>query len=77
MGEARMLVDLEAARPEYVVLTERPTPEHGARYLGLDYGFRLKAWIMDNYTPVYLAGNKLFSNQGFGIAIARRNDKQQ
>jgi len=75
MGEARMLADLEAARPDYVVLTERPTPEHGARYFGTDYGFGLKAWIMDNYTPVYLAGNKLFSNQGFGIAIAKRNDK--
>lgn len=77
MGEARMLLDLEAARPEYVVLTERPTPEHGARYFGTDYGLMLKAWIVDNYTPVHLAGNKLFSNQGFGVAIARRNDQPQ
>ncbi len=73
MGEGQMRADLEAARPDYVVLTERPTPEHGARYFGTDYGLGLKAWIMENYTPVHLAGNEISSNKGFGIVIARRN----
>ncbi|HEY5999181.1 MAG TPA: hypothetical protein VI078_07735 [bacterium] len=74
VGEERMRDDLESARPDYVLLTERPTPEHLAEYFGTDYGLVLRDWIMDHYTPVHLAGRKVFSRQGFGIAIARRND---
>lgn len=73
MGEERMCRDLEAGRPDYVLLTERPTREHGAVYFGNDYGFKLKAWVMEHYSPVFVAGGKLFSYQGdFGIVIAKR-----
>ncbi|HEY5999182.1 MAG TPA: glycosyltransferase family 39 protein [bacterium] len=73
VGEERMRDDLEAARPDYVVLAERPTPEHGFLYFGNDYGLKLRDWITQHYTPVFLAGSKVFSNQGFGIAIGARN----
>jgi hypothetical protein len=61
MGEVRMRDDLEAGRPAYVVLTERPTPEAGVTYFGVDFGLTLKSWVVDNYTPVFHAGDSLFS----------------
>jgi hypothetical protein len=73
VGESRMRADLEAARPDYVILTERPTPEHGTWYFGTDYGLELMDWAMRHYSPVYLAGDKLFSYGGFGVAIGKRN----
>lgn len=72
MGEDRMRADLEAGRPEYIVLTERKTSEYGSRYFGVDYGLRLKTWVTDHYIPIHLAGSKVFSDQGYGIAIAQR-----
>ena len=70
VGERRMRDDLESARPDYVLLTERPTPEHLAEYFGTDYGLLLRDWIVDHYTPIHLAGRKVLSGQGFGIGVA-------
>ncbi len=74
MDEARMHADLEAARPEYVVLVERPTEEFGAANFGADYGLELRDWIVRNYAPVRHFGARLFSFRGFGLTIARRSD---
>jgi len=71
-GEERIRDDLEASRPEYVILVSQTTDVFGPTYFGNDYGFKLKEWVTENYTPVHLAGSRIFSTEGYGIAVAER-----
>ncbi len=47
--ERRILDELHATRPEYVVITSRDVREFGRRQFGVDYALGLGAWIEQGY----------------------------
>ena len=55
-GEDRMLRDLEARPPDYVVLVQRDTREYGLPLFGTDYASSLSAWVREAYEPVAQVG---------------------
>ena len=75
-GEDKILESLRKNPPDYFIITEKDTTEHGGRYFGQDFGKRIFEWIENNYKPVYLAGSPPLSGQGFGILISKRVSKQ-
>ncbi len=73
-GEDRILADLEARPPDFVVLVEKSTLEFGPRYFGQDYARRLGAWIEAHYRPVLTRGAPPLAGRGFGIELRRRQE---
>ena len=67
---------VKKASPDYIVLVEWDSTEHGARYFGKDYAVKLYSWIMENYTPVEKIGDQPFIGKGFGAVIMKRNETQ-
>ncbi len=55
-GEERILEDLRAQPPDYVVLVHRETREYGLPLFGTDYAPRLLEWLRDHYEPVAQVG---------------------
>jgi hypothetical protein len=55
--EAEAIARLLAARPRFVLLANRPTPEFGARAFGKDYAAGLWAAVEDHYTLAATFGN--------------------
>jgi hypothetical protein len=55
-GEQRILEDLRAEPPDYVVLLHRPTPEYGLPLFGTDYAPTLLEWVRENYERIALVG---------------------
>jgi hypothetical protein len=47
--EARMIEELEATRPDYIIYTSRYMKEFGVKGFGIDYGMEVAAWISQNY----------------------------
>ncbi len=69
-GEAEMLHALQASPPAAVVLVHQDTSEHGARFLGRDYGRDLLAWVRGAYhTRRQLGEPPLEPDTRFGVAI--------
>ncbi|HYL57281.1 MAG TPA: glycosyltransferase family 39 protein [Candidatus Acidoferrales bacterium] len=50
--EKKLIADAEAARVDYVIVTNRATPEYGVPYFGLDWAQGLYAWIVGNFEQV-------------------------
>jgi hypothetical protein len=72
-GEATMVEDLESNRPDYVLVTHRPTLEYGLPRFGEDYGRELWSWIESHYEPIALYGDPpLRDDSKFGIELRRR-----
>jgi hypothetical protein len=67
-----ILESLRERPPDFVLLVERSTPEHGYTYFGVDYATEVLGWIEDNYVEISQAGERPFSGEGFGIVIMRR-----
>src|SRR5262249_21027392 len=55
-GEEHMLAAFRAHPPDYIVLANKDTSEYGVRFFGVDYGRKLRAWVDQNYGPVYHVG---------------------
>jgi len=55
-GEKRILADLKAQPPDYVVLVQRVTSEYGLPLFGTDYAPHLLGWVRDAYEPVARVG---------------------
>ena len=47
--ENRMIDELDAAKPDYLVLTSRDVSEYGRQGIGLDYALSLGDWIRATY----------------------------
>lgn len=47
--EEGYIVDLKRGNPDYIVLTNRSTPETNAPYFGMDYDRKIYRWIQANY----------------------------
>jgi hypothetical protein len=67
-----ILKSLQEKPPDFVLLVERSTLEHGYAYFGIDYATEVLGWIRENYVVIFQAGEKPFSGQGFGIVIMKR-----
>ena len=50
--EETYIADLRGADVDYIVLTNRETPEYGQRYFGIDYNRDIYRWIEKNYRVV-------------------------
>lgn len=72
LSEDEIIASLRQNQPDYIILTDRDTLEHGARYFGQDYGVKTFSWIKNHYITVYQSGNTPFSGNGFGVIIAKR-----
>lgn len=79
-GEDAILEELEAARPDYVVLISRDTIEYGAHYLGQGYGDSIFSFITNRYSDIVRIGDMGFlenstgMSQPLGIVIMKRNE---
>ncbi len=74
-GEARMVAQLRAARPEAIVLLHKPTAEYGVPWFGKDYGRVFSAWIEAEYRPGTLHGEPpLRAGTRFGAGVLWRKD---
>jgi len=71
-GEDRMLEELRARPPDYVVLVGRTTEEYGLPRFGVDYGRALRAWIASGYRREGLVGAPPFEGPSFGIELLGR-----
>jgi len=69
LGEDHILRQVSLSKPSFVILTEKDTSEHGARYFGQDYAMNIYSWIYQNYDKLVQFGNEPLSGQGFGILI--------
>lgn len=58
--ERKMIRELAAAKPEYLLMTSRDLAEFGHRGIGLDYALELGDWIRGNYDleRVFESGDK-------------------
>ncbi len=78
-GEDKILRDFQASPPAAVVLVHHDTSEHGARFLGRDYGRHLMAWIRSHYQVAQQLGDPpLEPGTRFGIAVlepTRRSER--
>jgi hypothetical protein len=71
-GEDEILEGLTRTPPALVVLVHHDTSEHGARFLGRDYGRRLMRWIRGRYEIVQQWGDApLQPAARFGVAVLR------
>ncbi|MBW1742173.1 MAG: hypothetical protein JRJ47_01925 [Deltaproteobacteria bacterium] len=67
-----ILESLQERPPDFVLLVERSTPEHGYTYFGVDYATEVLQWIKKDYVEISRAGERPFSGEGFGIVIMKR-----
>ena len=49
--EQAMVDDIALKKPDYVVVLQRSVAEYGSRGFGIDYGKKILAYIVKNYTP--------------------------
>jgi len=69
-GEDNMLRAFEASPPAAVILVHHDTSEHGARFLGHDYGIDLLAWVREHYRMVRQIGDPpLEPGTRFGLQV--------
>jgi len=72
LGEDKMLASFSKANPDYVVIVQRDTSDHGAASFGKNYAQKLYAWILSNYTVVQQFGPYPFTSPEFGVAVFKR-----
>ena len=77
IGEKNIVDEISSARPSFILLSEKDTSEHGARYFGTDYALNISSWIKNNYDKVALIGLEPLTGNGFGIIIAKKKKVQQ
>lgn len=72
IGEEQILNALSRNAPSFVILADKDTSEHGARYFGKDYALNIYSWITGNYDKVQTIGQEPLAGKGFGFIIARK-----
>ncbi len=72
-GEDEILRAFANAPPAAIVIVHHDTSEHGARFLGRDYGVGLMDWVQRTYTPVLQMGDPpLQPGTRFGVTVLER-----
>lgn len=75
VGESHYIDDMSSAHPSFVILSDRETSEHGAKYFGKDYALDISSWISKHYDRVLHIGAEPLTGKGFGIVIARKKEE--
>ena len=71
-NEARVVAELDAARPAAIVVWLRPTGEYERGLFGRDYGTRVAAWISANYVAApFETGPRTRANPTFTLYLPR------
>jgi len=69
-GEDTMVEAFASSPPAAVLLVHHDTSEHGARFLGRNYGISLLGWIRENYRTVrQIGGPPLQPGTRFGVQV--------
>ena len=69
-GEDAMVEAFASSPPAAVLLVHHDTSEHGARFLGRNYGIALLTWIRENYHTVrQIGGPPLEPGTRFGVQV--------
>jgi hypothetical protein len=77
-GEDTMVQEFEASPPAAVVLIHHDTSEHGARFLGRNYGIDLLRWIRQHYRTVRQIGDPpLEPGTRFGVQVLEPKGKRR
>jgi len=73
-GEDEMISDLEAARPDYILVVDRPAHEFRMGNFGGEEGFgkNIMSWVKANYRRTRLFGNEPNTDAGFGILVMEK-----
>ncbi len=75
IGENQYIADMSSAQPSFIVLSDRETTEHGAKYFGRDYALNISSWINRHYDRVLRIGAEPLTGKGFGIVIAKKKEE--
>ncbi|HKQ60296.1 MAG TPA: hypothetical protein VJS92_03360, partial [Candidatus Polarisedimenticolaceae bacterium] len=73
-GEPQLVRELEASRPDYVLLVHKDTREFGGRFGQPGFGRTLVEWVARSYAPLALVGGEPFVGDAFGIRILARKE---
>ncbi len=68
-GEAQVLAELDAHRPDVVLIAHKETPEYGDRFFGHGYGEGLLQWVETHYREVTRIGATPLLSAEWGTAI--------
>jgi hypothetical protein len=72
-GEDEILRAFQESPPDLVILLHQDMREHGARFLGRDYGVQLLAWIRAHYREVRRIGDPpLEPDSRYGVSVLER-----
>ncbi len=71
-GDAPLLNALKATPPDLILLVQRDTSEHGARFFGKDYAQATMSWIAAHYAPTKLVGAPPFQGPDYGMLLLTR-----
>ena len=77
LGEQRVLKDLQATPPTYIVIVYHDFLEFGYRFFGKDFGKGIYQWISEDYASFKLIGKDPVKEEGFGIQILKRKPPPQ
>lgn len=69
IGENRIIDQLNQNRVSYIAIVHGPYAP-----FGVDYGFKLSAWIYENYTPVFQFGFEPFGPEQCWTLLLKRKD---
>jgi hypothetical protein len=73
------LRDLAHANVDYIVLTNRPSPEYGDKYFGIDYDQPVQRWIDSHYEVIGQIGHFAHHEEEvpWGALIYRRRPRRE
>ena len=69
LGEQRVLKDLQATPPTYIVIVYHDFLEFGTRFFGKDFGKEIYQWISEDYASFKIIGKDPVKGEGFGIHL--------
>lgn len=70
-GETAVLNSLKTQPPPYILFINWHFKEFAKPVFGKDFAQRIFSWVVANYEPVRLIGQKPFEKDGFGIQILK------
>lgn len=78
IGEDRVIGSLKKYLPDYIVLTNRNTSEHGYPCFGTGYAVRTYSWIKENYIPIFQIYPPSLGRDEFRVIITKyKKDRSQ
>ena len=73
-GENKILLEMWAAKIDYIVILTRDTSEWGPASFGVDYAKKIRKWIDNDYVPIKQFGAKPYASNLVGMLIFKKKD---